>query len=494
MTRTLPELGVGIVYIPGLEPLLEPGSTCVDFLEIEPQTLWQYQPGGELSYVLPDYTLRHLQALPQRKLVHSVGNALGGTHQPDTAFAAALAATIQTLDAPWASEHLSITQVSSAQAGFHTSFMLPSLQTPEGVNVAAATIRRLSEQLPVPLAVETGVNYLQPRADDMPDGEFFAAAVEAADCGIVLDLHNIWTNEQNGRQSARDFLASIPLERVWEVHLGGGFEHEGYWLDAHSGAVPGPVLALTEEILPYLPHVKAITYEIFPAFIPLFGLEAIQAQLQDIHSLWSTRHTSTPPPAYIRTAATHVVSTPQHKANPITPVLWEQTLGELVTHGEITGPLAEQLRQDPGIELMQKLIWKFRAGAIVKNLGTLTRLIMIHAGDSHLETLLDGYFRQTKPRAFASEECNGFLCYLHKAALTVPYLEDIIRFEEASMQALATQENQYIHFRYDPRALLEAILRGELPDHLESGAYELEIPPPAIAEVDAMHQGKVPRE
>lgn len=475
MVQELPELGVGIVYVPGLEPLLEPGSTCVDLLEIEPQTLWHYQSNSETPFVLPDYTLSHLLSLPQRKLVHSVGSAVGGTHQADTVFATALATIINDLNAAWVSEHLSVTQVGSNQDSFFTSFMLPSLQTPEGVNTAAASIRSLSEQLPVPLAVETGVNYLQPIAGDMSDGDFFAAAVEAANCGILLDVHNIWTNQQNGRQSVKDFLACIPLERVWEVHLGGGFEHDGYWLDAHSGTVPEPVLEITQDVLPYLPNVKAITYEIFPTFIPLFGLDAIQAQLEAIRSLWLRRHTSRHTASPVSTV-TYVATNYHDETYTVSPTMWEQTLGELVTNGTVNGPLAEQLKQDPGLALMQKLIWKFRAGAIVKNLCTLTRLIMIYAGDSYLEQLLDNYFKQTKPQAFASEECKGFLRYLNKTETEIPYMQDIIRFEEATMQALSTQTNQYVKFSFDPCVLLEAILGGELPKKLEVGSYELEIP------------------
>ena len=39
------DLGVGIVYVPGIEPLLEPGNGLVQVLEIEPQTLWHATPG-----------------------------------------------------------------------------------------------------------------------------------------------------------------------------------------------------------------------------------------------------------------------------------------------------------------------------------------------------------------------------------------------------------------------------------------------------------------
>ena len=81
------------------------------------------------------------------------------------------------------------------------------------------------------------MNYLKPRGDEIPDGEFVAQPVESADCGILLDLHNIYCNQLNGRQSMEKYLSQIPLEDVWEVHLAGGSELNGFWLDAHSGAI-----------------------------------------------------------------------------------------------------------------------------------------------------------------------------------------------------------------------------------------------------------------
>ena len=217
----------------------------------------------------------------------------------------------------------------------------------------------------------------------------------------------------------------------------------------------------------------------------IFRSLLIQQQLQIIRSLWSSRHIATYPLPCVRAPSPHGVTSGSHEAAPVSPAVWEQTVGELVTNGHVTGPLAEELDKDPGIQLMRKLIWKFRAGAIVKNLGTLTRLIMIHASDTYLETLLYGYFRQSKPQPFASEECKGFLCYLQKTASAVPYLQDIIRFEEATMQALATQTNQYVRFGYNPCVLLEAILGGGIPAQLETGSYELEIPPAAMPEIAA---------
>src|SRR4029453_5953432 len=90
----------------------------------------------------------------------------------------------------------------------------------------------------VPFAFETGVNYLQTRQDEIPDGEFVAELGRGGDCGILLDLHNIYCNQLNGRQTVEKFLSQIPLDRVWEMHVAGGFEMDGYVFGGYLVALP----------------------------------------------------------------------------------------------------------------------------------------------------------------------------------------------------------------------------------------------------------------
>src|SRR5204863_1075375 len=147
---------------------------------------------------------------------------------PEPAELDLLKRTVDFFNPPWASDHLSFNHT----AEFATGFFLPPRQTMAGVEAAAAAISRLRAALQVPLAVETGVNYLRPRTDELPDGEFVARVIETADCGLLLDLHNVYCNSVNGRQPIEEFLDQLPLERVWEVHLAGGFEMDGFYLDA----------------------------------------------------------------------------------------------------------------------------------------------------------------------------------------------------------------------------------------------------------------------
>ncbi|MEK6375420.1 MAG: DUF692 family multinuclear iron-containing protein [Acidobacteriota bacterium] len=287
MPLPLPDLGVGIVHFSGLEALFKESASLIDVVEIEPQTLWRRRGAGRYE---PDRdAMARFAALPQPKLVHGVGCPVGGSVPPEETQVALFAGAIGDFAAPWASEHLSFNRAYGEEAAFNAGFLLPPLQTRGGAEAAAASVRALAARLPVPFAIETGVNYLRPRADEMTDGAFVAAVADGADCGILLDLHNLWANERNGRQGVREFLAEIPLQRVWEVHLAGGFPYAGYWLDAHSGAMPDELAELAREVVPLLPNLHAIIFEMLPQFAERLGSAGFRRQLEIAHELWETR-------------------------------------------------------------------------------------------------------------------------------------------------------------------------------------------------------------
>src|SRR5277367_2104526 len=196
----LPELGVGLTWFSALGPVLDENPGLIDLLEIEPQTFWRRDPvTGEL--VVDQPMLNELLANSLPKLIHGIGFPVGGTRPPSIEELILLREVAAALEVPWLSEHLSFNLVGEAHSPrtHRTSFLLPPRQTLAGVIAAARSVQAMAAYMPVPVAVETGVNYLGRRPDELPDGEFVARVVEAAYCGILLDLHNIWTNQLNGR-------------------------------------------------------------------------------------------------------------------------------------------------------------------------------------------------------------------------------------------------------------------------------------------------------
>jgi len=401
--------------------------------------------------------------------VHSVGAPVGGCVPPEQSQLGLLREVVTQLEAPWISEHLSF----NSTGQFRTGFLLPPRQTWEGVDRAVSDIRHLQRSMTVPVSVETGVNYLQPRVDELADGDFVGAVVTEADCGLLLDLHNLFTNERNGRQPIESFMAAIPLDRVWEVHLAGGFELDGYWLDAHSGAVPDRLLAQAGDLIAEMPNLKAIVFEIFPAFVPQVGTEVIAAQLQRLHELWTSRvRRSSDGPRMTRANLRVRRPTETH----VTPEAWEQALGSLVVGRAPDDALARELALDPGIELLRKLVCEFRASMTVSVLRLTSRLLMLALGQEVFQTVLRDYWAKVTPQLFAGSEAEAFGRYLEELGMNVPQLSEVLAFERAALATQLDQRSRVVSFDFDPTPMLLALAEGRLPDTPgTAGHFEIEL-------------------
>ncbi|MEL7038112.1 MAG: DUF692 family multinuclear iron-containing protein [Cyanobacteria bacterium J06592_8] len=470
----LPELGIGVVYMPSLEPLFEVGHNLIDVIEIEPQAYWFQSSSKNRSYHLNSTIFQRFCQYPQAKIVHSVGFPVGGTTF-ELDFLPSLCESIERLGAAWASEHLSFNRVTTTEGEFNTGFLLPPLQTPETVKIAAANIRQLSAQLPVPFAFETGVNYMRPHPAELSDGQFFGAVAEEANCGILLDLHNLWTNEQNGRQSVWEALREIPLERVWEIHLAGGRSFKGYWLDAHSGLVPGAVMKLAAEIIPHLPNLKAIIFEVIDEYIQAYNLtqKILLEQLQHIRQLWNLRSSST----RIWYSKSNLVQPLKSDEDLPQTAVWETALGKLVTVQASDTPLYLQLSQDPAVKVFQELIFTARTGMIVGSLKFTSRFLILHLGASNFRQLLQAFWKIQPPQLFSSSEAQNFAVNLKMRSLNIPHLDEILDFELAWHRVKIDELAQKVQFSCDPKLLLNALNQRRLPEVTTPGEFEMLILP-----------------
>ncbi len=471
MHRALPELGVGVVFAPGLEELLEAGRGLLDFVEVEPETVWLRSSTPERPYQLDPRAFGLLRNLDLPRAVHGVGFPIGGSSPLDGVHLELFCGTIAALQAPWASEHLSINRVWHNGREEFAGFLLPPLQTAAGAATAVHNILRLTQELPVPFAFETGANYLRPRFDEIPDGEYYRTVATAAGCGIVLDLHNVWTNERNGRQRVLDLVAQLPLELVWEVHLAGGRSLNGYWLDAHSGLVSQELKDLANTVIPQLPNLKALTFEIVAEYVSAENIP-IQALLSDLawmKSLWSTRGTMVPLPhasSWLRPR----LPTLEESIPPVRR--WEETLGSLL-HGDRESCRQDSLLEDPAGALYRQLIRNVRSGTIVDSLRLSTRLLRLTLGEETFESTLRAYLDETWPTLFPSDEAEQFARSLGPRSLDVPHLREVLDFELARNRRLIENAPQRVSFTCEPVSLLRSLRAGRLPAALSAGRYEL---------------------
>ncbi len=464
----LPELGVGITYFPGLEPVLDRHAGSIQILEIEPQTFWTRRPDG--SFRIHHATLGAARSYPCAKLVHGIGAPVGGTLLPDPAQVVPMLRMLQMLGPAWMSEHLSFNRIRSGEGEQETLFLLPPRQTADGVCAAVRAIQSMAVYH-TPIAVETPVSYLRPRADEMEDGKFLRAVVEAADCGIVLDLHNLWVNERCGRQSVEDFLKQIPLDRVWEVHVAGGEEHQGFWLDAHSGPMDDAFFEMAERAIAQLPSLKALIFEMAPAYVPRCGMEFFDREFERLHRLWDLRGKN----------RRKITRLPEPLPEPWGPTAeeWEDALGRVAIGCEPANDFERSIADDPGMAVVKDLIEEFRAGYVMSSLRLSSRLLMLKLGKDGFWSLLREFWAEEMPRSFASDEGAAFAKFLKRRDVDVPHLMQIVDFDLALLAAQSDGKPRLVSFSVAPLPILRALGAGKFPEEFEEGEYELTVTPDA---------------
>ena len=283
-------LGIGVTYSPQIESILKSNASIVNVLEIEPQMIRNHDNINNLdTYSLDTQLFDRIKSYNYSFILHSVAIPIGGTIKPEKQQLAIIKKMAENLDAPWISEHLTLINSRKKIVSVKLLFFYLLVKHTLVLGTAVQSIKEMQREVGRPVAIENTVNYLKPRDDELLDGEFVSKVITNSNCGLVLDLHNLWTNEINGRQSIMEFINQIPLKEVWEIHLAGGTEDSGYWLDSHSGEIPLQLLEITKKIIPRLENLRAIIYEIEPSYLSVVDNDLIKSQLKQLHNLWELK-------------------------------------------------------------------------------------------------------------------------------------------------------------------------------------------------------------
>ena len=113
----------------------------------------------------------------------------------------------------------------------------------------AARVRQVQDRLGRRIALENVSSYLTYVRDGMTEWEFLLAIAEEADCGILLDVNNVFVSAHNHGFDASSYIDSIPRERVFQIHLAGHSVSGSMLIDTHDHPVPDGVWALYERAI-----------------------------------------------------------------------------------------------------------------------------------------------------------------------------------------------------------------------------------------------------
>jgi uncharacterized protein len=219
------DYGVGIgLRIPHYQHILS-RKPVVDWFEIISEN---YMVDGGRPLEILD------QILEQYRIVqHGVSMYFGSADKLNDEHLRKLKRLVRRTGTRWLSDHLCWGSVD----GRYTHDLLPMPYTWEAVEVTAQKIRQVQDYVEVPVVVENVSSYAEFHVSEMTEWQFLTEVVERADCGILLDVNNIYVSSQNHSFEPMEYVNFVPAHRVAQIHIAGHSKFEKYILDTHDHPV-----------------------------------------------------------------------------------------------------------------------------------------------------------------------------------------------------------------------------------------------------------------
>jgi uncharacterized protein (UPF0276 family) len=267
----IPDLGFGVGFRPkhARDVIDRGGSKQVDWYEIvsENYMVAGGRPMDDLAKLRERYTV----------IPHGVCLSIGAVEPLDGDYLARLKKLVRALDPPYFTDHVCFCKA----RGLDLHDLLPMPYTKEALEHVVPRIKQVQSTVEKPFALENVSSYLSYRSSQMPEWEFIAELAERADCGILLDVNNVYVSAFNHGFDAEAFIDAIPPERVVQIHLAGHTDKGAYLLDTHSDHVKREVWELYERAIRRVGRVSTLIE--WDEQIPAYEVLAAEAALAREH-------------------------------------------------------------------------------------------------------------------------------------------------------------------------------------------------------------------
>ncbi len=227
-----PFLGFGVGLRPKHYPEILGVYPPVDWFEVISENFML--PGGRPLHVLEQIRSHYPIAL------HGVSLSIGSADPLNGGYLDRLRHLISRFAPAWVSDHLCWTGVGS----HNLHDLLPLPYTEEALQHVVQRVRQVQDALGRRVLLENVSTYLEFQHSTMPEWEFLSEVAARADCGILLDINNVFVSASNHRFCPRHYLDAIPVHRVHQFHLAGHRDRGTFLHDTHDHPVAEAVWEL----------------------------------------------------------------------------------------------------------------------------------------------------------------------------------------------------------------------------------------------------------
>ncbi|MFV2004105.1 MAG: DUF692 domain-containing protein [Gammaproteobacteria bacterium] len=254
-----------------LDEMPDNGLSPVDFMEVAPEN-W-INVGGSFGKKFRQFTEQF------DFVCHGLSLSIGSPSPLDEDFVKDVGKFIDAHNIKHYSEHLTYCSDDG-----HLYDLLPIPFTEEAVHYVAERIRRVQDILQQEISMENASYYTPAPGKEMEEIEFINAVLEEADCGLLLDVNNIYVNSINHRYDPIKFLKQLPAERIRYAHIAGHYnEDEDLIVDTHGADVIDPVWDILHKAYEH--------FGVFPTLLERdFNIPAVSVLLDEVKEIVSIQN------------------------------------------------------------------------------------------------------------------------------------------------------------------------------------------------------------
>ncbi len=165
--------------------------------------------------------------------LHGVSLSIGTTDPLNALYLSKLKTLVDRIEPAIISDHLCWTGV----GGKNIHDLLPLPYTTEAIRHVVERVLRVQDHLGRRILLENVSSYISFSHSEMAEWEFLSEISRQADCGILLDVNNIYVSSRNHGFNPRHYIDGIPMSRVGQIHLAGHSDEGTHLIDTHDHPV-----------------------------------------------------------------------------------------------------------------------------------------------------------------------------------------------------------------------------------------------------------------
>lgn len=200
----------------------------IDAIEVIPENFFY---GGKIQ--LKD-SLQALKSSKKPIFFHGVELSIGSCDALKEEHLSNMMRLMEVLNPAIYSEHLSMTEAFGIEIGQLT----PLAWSNELADKISEKIICIQNKINIPFLIENITNRFVLPYTELSETNFINQILTNTECGLLLDITNVFTNSINHGFDAYDWIDAIDLSAIAQIHLAGGaYDDDKILEDSHDQAV-----------------------------------------------------------------------------------------------------------------------------------------------------------------------------------------------------------------------------------------------------------------